>query len=71
MAREMFPDVVHDRRIFILPPDATMRNSAQKVALRDVRAVRVRERGRLIEVLSRCDFLRYKLDRQKRIWKAT
>ena len=57
MARKVIPDVVHNQRLLKLPPQATVREAAQRMAQRDVRSVLVMEEGRLLGIFTGTDLI--------------
>jgi CBS domain-containing protein len=57
MVRKVVPDVVHDQRLLKLPPQATVREAAQRMAQRDVRSVLVMEDGRLLGIFTGTDLI--------------
>jgi CBS domain-containing protein len=57
MVRKVIPDVVHDQRLLKLPPQATVREAAQRMAQRDVRCVLVMEEDRLLGIFTGTDLI--------------
>jgi CBS domain-containing protein len=57
MVRKVVPDVVHDQRLLKLPPQATVREAAQRMSQRDVRSVLVMEEGRLLGIFTGTDLI--------------
>ena len=57
MVRKVVPNVVHDQRLLKLPPQATVREAAQRMAQRDVRCVLVMEEDRLLGIFTGTDLI--------------
>jgi CBS domain-containing protein len=57
MVRKIIPDVVHDQRLLKLPPQATVREAAQRMAQREVRSVLVMEEDRLLGIFTGTDLI--------------
>ena len=55
MIRKLVPDVVHDQRLLELPPQATVREAAQRMARRKVRSTLVMEEGKLLGIFTGTD----------------
>ena len=57
MVRKLVPDVVHDQRLLELPPQATVREAAQRMARREVRSALVMEEGKLLGIFTGTDLI--------------
>jgi CBS domain-containing protein len=57
MVRKVIPDVVHDQRLLKLPPQATVREAAQRMTQRNVRSVLVMEKDRLLGIFTGTDLI--------------
>ena len=57
MVRKLVPDVVHDQRLLELPPQATVREAAQRMARREVRSALVMEDGKLLGIFTGTDLI--------------
>jgi len=57
MVRKLLPDVVHDQRLLELPPDATIREAAQRMARSNVRSALVTESGKLLGIFTGTDLI--------------
>lgn len=57
MLRKLVPDVVHDQRLLELPPQATVREAAQRMARRKVRSTLVMEEGKLLGIFTGTDLI--------------
>lgn len=57
MLRKLVPDVVHGQRLLELPPQATVREAAQRMARRKVRSTLVMEEGKLLGIFTGTDLI--------------
>jgi CBS domain-containing protein len=57
MVRKLVPDVIHDQRLLELPPQATVREAAQRMARREVRSALVMEDGKLLGIFTGTDLI--------------
>lgn len=57
MVRKVIPDVVQSQRLLKLPPQATVREAAQRMAQREVRSVLVMEEDRLLGIFTGTDLI--------------
>jgi CBS domain-containing protein len=57
MLRKLVPDVVHGQRLLGLPPQATVREAAKRMARRKVRSALVMEKGKLLGIFTGTDLI--------------
>lgn len=57
MVRKLVPDVVHDQHLLELPPQASVREAAQRMARREVRSTLVMEDGKLLGIFTGTDLI--------------
>jgi CBS domain-containing protein len=57
MVRKLVPEVVHDQRLLELPPQATVREAAQRMTRRKVRSVLVMQDGALLGIFTGTDLI--------------
>jgi len=56
--RRIVPDVIVSQRLLKLPPTATVREAAKKMAARAVRSVLVCQRGKLVGIFTGTDLIK-------------
>ena len=57
MVRKLVPDVVHDQKLLELPPQASVREAAERMAQREVRSALIMENGRLLGIFTGTDLI--------------
>jgi CBS domain-containing protein len=57
MMRKLLPDIVHDQRLLELPPEATVREAAMRMARHDVRSSLVIKNGGLVGIFTGTDLI--------------